>query len=239
MAADTSELHSVFSYAGVPGPRGEIGGERPVAVEELEFAVVDLETTGFSPQRGDRIVEVGVVRMAGDGRVLREWTTLLDPGRGVGATRVHRITAADVAGAPRFADIAGELAGLFAGAVVVAHNAIFEQRFLEVEFAMAEVVVPVVPAVCTMRLAKAAGLDVADHKLGTCCAYFGLDFPDAHAALADARVTARLLPLLLHRAGARALRLPAPPTGVPTGPAYPEFRGRLRPRRGFAPADVR
>ncbi|UGQ10129.1 3'-5' exonuclease [Yinghuangia sp. ASG 101] len=231
----------MFSYAGVPEPRGEMGfgGERSVAVEELEFAVVDLETTGFSPGRGDRIVEVGVVRMAGDGRVLREWTTLLDPGRGVGATRVHRITAADVAGAPRFADVAGELAGLLTGAVVVAHHAAFEQRFLEAEFAGAGVALPVVPALCTMRLAKTVRLDVADHKLGTCCAYFGLDFPDAHAALADARVTARLLPLLLGTAGVRALRLSVPVGEAPAHAAYPAFRGMLRPRRGFEPVNVR
>ncbi|MCF2530460.1 3'-5' exonuclease [Yinghuangia soli] len=234
----------MFSYAGIPGPRSATGSEGavgpggsggPVDVAELEFAVVDLETTGFSPGRGDRIVEIGVVRIAGDGRVLREWTTLVDPGRGVGATQVHRITAADVAGAPRFADIAGELAALLAGAVVVAHNAAFEQRFLEAEFAAAGVDLPTLPALCTMRLAKATGLPVDDHKLGTCCAYFGLDFPDAHAALADARVTARLLPLLLRSAGAAALVLGAQPCEAP---AYPAYQGRLRPRRGFEPAEA-
>ncbi|WP_436773783.1 3'-5' exonuclease [Yinghuangia sp. YIM S09857] len=225
----------MFSYAGVPGPRAAEGSGGVVDVAELEFAVVDLETTGFSPGRGDRIVEIGVVRVGGDGRVLREWTTLLDPGRGVGATHVHRITARDVAGAPRFPDIAGELAALLAGAVVVAHNASFEQRFLEAEFASSGVGVPTVPALCTMRLAKAAGLDLADHKLGTCCAHFGLEFPDAHAALADARVTARLLPLLLASAGARGLELGVRPGAAP---AYPAYQGRLRPRRGFEPAEA-
>ncbi|MDI2126278.1 3'-5' exonuclease [Yinghuangia seranimata] len=224
----------------MPGPRSAAGAPRPIdtpagrvgaiAVRDLEFAVVDLETTGFSPGRGDRIVEIGVVRIAGDGRVLREWTTLVDPGRGVGATQVHRITEADVAGAPRFVDIAGELAGLLAGAVVVAHNAAFEQRFLEAEFAAAGVAMPMVPALCTMRLAKATALPVADSKLGTCCAYFGLEFPDAHAALADARVTARLLPLLLREAGAAALTLAVPPARAPE---YPAYTGVLRPRRGF------
>ncbi|NUU23580.1 MAG: 3'-5' exonuclease [Streptomycetaceae bacterium] len=221
----------MFSYAGVPGPRDGFGTDGgAVDVADLEFAVVDLETTGFSPGRGDRIVEIGVVRVAGGGTVLREWTTLIDPGRGVGATQVHRITAADVRGAPRFADIAGELAALFAGAVVVAHNAAFEQRFLEAEFAAAGVALPAVPALCTMRLAKATALPLDDHKLGTCCAHFGLDFPDAHAALADARVTARLLPLLLGSAHARELVLPAPPCAAPE---YPAYTGMLRPRRGF------
>ncbi|GAA4953820.1 hypothetical protein GCM10023205_14150 [Yinghuangia aomiensis] len=226
----------MFSYADVPGPRTSgVAAARAVEVGALEFAIVDLETTGFSPGRGDRIVEIGVVRMAGDGRVLREWTTLLDPGRGVGATQVHRITAADVRGAPRFADIAGELAALFAGAVVVAHNASFEQRFLEAEFAAAGIAMPLLPALCTMRLARTTGLDLPDHKLGTCCAHFGLDFPDAHAALADARVTARLLPLLLRTAGAGALALPVPPGRAWEHPDYPKFRGMLRPRSGFEP----
>lgn len=225
----------MFSYAGVPGPRGADGLGGVVDVAELEFAVVDLETTGFSPGRGDRVVEVGVVRVGGDGRVLREWTTLVDPGRGVGATQVHRITARDVVGAPRFADIAGELASLLAGTVVVAHNASFEQRFLEAEFAAAGIDMPTVPALCTMRLAREVGLDVADHKLGTCCAHFGLDFPDAHAALADARVTARLLPLLLSSAGARGLELGVRPCEAPE---YPAYRGMLRPRRGFEPVDA-
>ncbi|MEU0932200.1 MULTISPECIES: 3'-5' exonuclease [unclassified Embleya] len=203
----------------------------PAEVARTEFAVVDLETTGFSPARGDRIVEIGVVRVRGTGEVLREWTTLLDPGRSVGASHVHRITAADVVGAPRFAQIARELAGLLADAVVVAHNASFEQRFLEAEFVAAGLAPPTLPALCTMKLAKASGLPLADHKLGTCCAHFGLTFPDAHAALADARVTARLLPLLLAGLGTRSLGLPVPPARAPERLPAPV----LKPRRGFAP----
>ena len=48
------------------------------------FAVVDLETTGFSPLVGDRIVEIGIVRIAGDGSTVDEYATLINPLREVG-----------------------------------------------------------------------------------------------------------------------------------------------------------
>jgi DNA polymerase-3 subunit epsilon len=56
------------------------------------FAVIDFETTGFSPARGDRAVEVGVVLLARDGVREGEWDTLLNPMRDVGASWVHGIT---------------------------------------------------------------------------------------------------------------------------------------------------
>ena len=64
------------------------------------YAVVDTETTGFSPAHGDRVLEVAVVLLDAQGRVEREWETLLNPDRGVGPTHVHGITAAEVARAP-------------------------------------------------------------------------------------------------------------------------------------------
>jgi DNA polymerase III epsilon subunit-like protein len=61
------------------------------------FAVVDVETTGFSPRVHDRMLEVAVVRLAPDGALEDEYATLLNPGRDMGATDVHGLTAADVA----------------------------------------------------------------------------------------------------------------------------------------------
>lgn len=217
----------MFAYASTASGAA---GQQPL--DSVEFAVIDLETTGFSPARGDRIIEIGVVRVTGTGRPLGEWTTLLDPGRPVGASHVHRITPRDVAGAPRFADVARDLAAQLSGAVVTAHNASFEQRFLRAEFEAAGMAVPTLPALCTMRLARETGLDTPDHRLGTCCAYFGLAFGDAHAALADARATARLLPRMFEHAGVTGLRLPVPHARRPEGAGAPH---PLRPRPGFAP----
>jgi ATP-dependent Lhr-like helicase len=98
-----------------------------------EFCVVDVETTGFSPRLGDRVVEVAAVRMQADGTVTDEWSTLVNPRRDVGATHVHGITATDLVDAPLFGEIAGDLLERLDGAVLTAHNLRFDQQFLVAE----------------------------------------------------------------------------------------------------------
>jgi DNA polymerase III epsilon subunit-like protein len=189
------------------------------------LAVVDLETTGFAPggERGDRVIEVAVVRMTPDGRVEDEWVTLLDPGRDVGPTWVHQISQDMVIGAPDFASIAGELLDRLSGAVVVAHNAPFEDGFLGWEFAHAGLDVPRLPALCTMRLARQV-LAAPNYKLATCCEAFGLVNDGAHSALGDARVTAELVRQLLTLSP--ELRWASGPPTLPTGSHGP---ARQRP----------
>ena len=96
------------------------------------YAVVDVETTGFSPT-GDGVVEVACV-LVQDGRVERRWSSLVNPLRPIPwrATDVHGITDDDVAQAPTLAELEGELVALCAGATVVAHNASFDLSFLTV-----------------------------------------------------------------------------------------------------------
>ena len=85
------------------------------------FAVVDLETTGFSPLR-DRIVEVAVVVLDADGTERDAFCTLVDPERDPGPTHVHGITPEMLEGAPTFADIHAYVVGMLSGRVVVGHN---------------------------------------------------------------------------------------------------------------------
>lgn len=83
------------------------------------FAVIDLETTGLSP-RTDRVVEMALIQLDAGLAPCGEFTTLINPGRDIGATHVHRITARDVAGAPRFEQVAPMLLDFLRGRVVVA-----------------------------------------------------------------------------------------------------------------------
>jgi len=92
------------------------------------FAVVDVESSGLYP-RTDRIVEVAMVHVSSDGQVTREFSTLINPGRDVGPTRIHGIRAADVLQAPSFAQAAATLWQLLAGRVIVGHNVPFDARF--------------------------------------------------------------------------------------------------------------
>src|SRR4051812_14795166 len=99
----------------------------------MSGAGVDLETTGADPGV-DRVVEIGVVLLDEAGGVEHEFSTVVDPGRDVGATSIHGIRASDVVGAPTFTEVAPYLAALLSGRVVVAHNALFDLRFLAREF---------------------------------------------------------------------------------------------------------
>jgi len=152
------------------------------------YVVVDVETTGFSPARGDRICEIALISMNARGETVDEWHSLVNPRRGTGAVHIHGITGAMVAGAPVIEELLDEVWQRIAGRVLVAHNASFDLRFLRP--------LPgsewVTETLCTQRLAPGFIPD-GRWTLAACCERAGIPLLDAHAALADARATAELL----------------------------------------------
>ncbi len=168
------------------------------------YAVLDLETTGFSPARGDRIVEIGLVRLDDTGTVTDEWETLVNPLRTVGATQVHHIHQEDIASAPTMSQLAPELVDLLRGRVVVAHNSSFDVGFLTAELRSAGMTIPPepIPQVCTMRMSPKF-LDARSKRLADCCEAAGVSLINAHSALGDARATAQLFDHYLALAGAQ------------------------------------
>lgn len=163
------------------------------------YAVIDFETTGLVPERSDRVVEVGVVLSDDAGRIEDEWTTLVNPHRDLGPSHIHGIRAADVLDAPDFTEIAGHLLTLLAGRTVVAHNAVFDMRFLHAELGRADYEIDQrPPALCSMRW---AGRVLGSAKLAHCCKALGIELANAHAALDDARATAQLVTHLQKAAG--------------------------------------
>jgi DNA polymerase III epsilon subunit-like protein len=160
-------------------------------LRDTSFAVVDVETTGFSPLNGDRIVEVAVVRLMADSSA--EYVTLVDPLRDVGPTYIHGITARDLVGAPMFSEIVGDLLELLDGAVMVAHNIRFDRDFLSAELSAAGVFLPAVPCLCTLEMSYRLEPGLTNHRLATCCAAFGLVYDGSHSAIVDARAESELL----------------------------------------------
>jgi DNA polymerase-3 subunit epsilon len=182
-----------------PGMRGRLfqyGGDGAGFPVDAPYAVIDVETTGFSPARGDRIVEIAIARMDARGRIEDEYATLVNPGRDVGPVFVHGISHSEVLDAPTFEEIAGELLARMDGAVVVAHNATFEERFLAAEFARMDLALPLNPALCSLWLARRT-LQSPNHRLTTLARAAGVSTVDAHTALADVRTVAALLPQML------------------------------------------
>lgn len=166
------------------------------------YAVVDLETTGLRPSCHDRIVEIAVVHLDPAGHAEATWETLVNPERDLGPQEIHGIAAADVLGAPTFADVAGTLTELLRGRTFVAHNATFDTSFLRASYDDLGVNVPVTSAtsLCTMRWAGRL-LPHAPRTLAGCCAHAGIPLHDHHTALADATATAALLAHLMDAAG--------------------------------------
>jgi DNA polymerase-3 subunit epsilon len=153
------------------------------------ISVIDCETTGLNAARSDRIIEVAAVVIDTTGGVAREFVSLVNPGRDVGKTSLHRISASDVADAPLFPDIIGHVTETLDGTIALAaHNVGFDHRFLRREFERAGITAPDVSTLCTMRLSGGGSLEC-------CCTDMGIEFDrnGAHSALEDARAAARLL----------------------------------------------
>lgn len=176
-----------FSYASAGGWHTHEGAP---------FAILDVETTGSSADDGDRIIEVAIMRVDASGRIEDEWATLVNPDRDTGFSLVHHITDEDVADAPRFADIADELLRRLDGAVVVAHNATFDESFLQAELARLGHRGLQAPALCSLWLSRRT-LNAPNYRLSTLARTYGAEAVDTHSALGDARMIAHLLPTML------------------------------------------
>ncbi|MCZ7413561.1 MULTISPECIES: DEDDh family exonuclease [unclassified Streptomyces] len=170
------------------------------------YAVVDVETTGLS--REDRIVSAAVYQLDGRGEVEDHWYSTVNPQRDPGPTWIHGLTSAVLADAPLFPDVAEEFARRLQGRVLVAHNAMFDWTMIAREFARADREPPVRQRLCTIALSKALGLPLANHKLETLAAHYGVVQERAHHALDDARVLAEAFRPSLRLAAGRGARLP-------------------------------
>lgn len=160
----------------------------------MGYAVVDIETTGLSPAYHHRIVEIGVVLLDRDGATTDEWCTLINPERDLGPQHIHGIQAKEARDAPTFVDVAADLSEYLAGRVVVAHNLLFDLRFLVAEYARLGARVPLEAehGLCTMHLSHRY-LNSPSRSLAACCASAGIDHLELHSALHDARACAGLL----------------------------------------------
>jgi DNA polymerase-3 subunit epsilon len=154
------------------------------------LAFVDVETTGVDP-RVNRITEVGVVTV--DGSRMEEWSTVIDPltRRQERQAAPHAITDCMRAEAPRFRDIAPDLARRLDGRLLVAHNARFDHGFLKAEFDRAGI--PFAPQVlCSLMLSRRLYKELAHHDLDSLMASHALTAPVRHRALHDANLVWQL-----------------------------------------------
>jgi DNA polymerase-3 subunit epsilon len=200
------------------------------------IAFVDLETTGTTPT-GDRITEIGIVRVA-DGDFVDEWSTLVNPECSIpeDIRVLTGITNEMVRGAPTFAEVRREVFERLEGHIFVAHNARFDYGFLKNEFRRVEMAFTA-DVLCTVRLSRRLYPEAVGHGLDALIARHGLQeafIPEdasqpgaaegagrtgRHSALGDARAIWRFVQLLyrereaaeIEAAVKRLLKIPSLP----------------------------
>ncbi|WP_240048433.1 3'-5' exonuclease [Crenalkalicoccus roseus] len=163
-------------------------------LDRLTCVVFDTETTGLNPSGGDRLISIGAVRIV-NGRILtgETFSALINPGRSIPAasTRFHGITDAMVRDCPPAEAVLPEFRAFVDEAVLVAHNAAFDLKFLR----MAEKAAGVRfdnPVLDTMVLSLFLQGEEGEHSLDALAARLGVPVEGRHSALGDAMATARI-----------------------------------------------
>ncbi len=155
--------------------------------------VFDFETTGLSPQYGDRAIEIGAVRIE-DNNVTDRFQSLMNPGFRISPfiESYTGIKNAMVQAAKPCADVMEQFSVFIGDTPLVAHNASFDTKFLDAEL---EYIgrSRVNSMACSMLTARRVYPNAINHKLGTLVDYCGIDTDGTfHRALADAEMTGHL-----------------------------------------------
>jgi DNA polymerase-3 subunit epsilon len=190
-------VHYDFELLGAVLAADDAMAARPLA--ELDFVVFDTETTGLNPTGGDRLIQLGAIRMRGGAiREAEIFDELIDPGMPIppASIRFHGITDADVAGAPDEGEVLRRFHDYAAGCVLVAHNAAFDMRFLQLGEAASGRRFEN-PVLDMLLLSVAIHADYEDHTLDGLASRFDVEVRDRHTALGDARVTASIFARML------------------------------------------
>ncbi len=183
--------------------------DRPLS--ELAFTVFDTETTGLNPSQGDEIIQIGATRIL-NGKLLRgeSFEQLVDPRRPLTpeSTQIHGITPEMLRGQPDIATVLPAFHAFAADTVLVAHNAAFDMRFLQLKEAATGLRFDH-PVLDTLLLSAVIHPNQESHRLEAIAERLGITIIGRHTAMGDAIVTAevflKLLPLLAEK-GIHTLR---------------------------------
>jgi DNA polymerase III subunit epsilon len=155
--------------------------------------VLDFETTGLSPDYGDRAIEIGAVRIE-DGKVVERFQELMNPGRRIDSfiEDYTGITNHMIKDAAPCKDVMHRFADFINSYNLVAHNASFDKRFLDAELARISRTYTGEFA-CSLLTARRIYQDSPNHKLGTLVDYINIPTDGVfHRALYDSEMTTKL-----------------------------------------------
>jgi DNA polymerase-3 subunit epsilon len=180
-------------------------------LSELAYSVFDTETTGLKPSEGDEIIQLGAVRIV-NGRLLRQeiFDQLIDPRMPIKAAGIpiHGITDDMVRGQPTIEAVLPAFQEFCSDTVLVAHNAAFDMRFLQLKEAGTGIRFQQ-PVLDTLLLSAVVHPNQESHRLESIAERFGINVIGRHTALGDSFVTGEVflkLVGLLNAMGIHTLR---------------------------------
>lgn len=175
-------------------------------LDQLSFTVFDCETTGMDPSGGDEILQIAAVRVLhGRVRLDDRFDRLVDPGRPIpqASIAIHGITPAMLQGQPPIHQVLPAFEAFAQDSVLVAHNAAFDLRFLQLKQQASGCRFDHRPVLDTLLLSALLQPEQTSHSLEAMASRLGVAVQRRHCALADAQLTAellcRMLPLLAAR----------------------------------------
>ena len=187
--------------------RQTTSGHLERSLAETTFVVLDLETSGGSPNLGAHITEIGAVKIRG-GEIIGKFQTFVNPGTPIPyfITELTGITDEMVFDSPSINETFPtllEFLGSEHETVFVAHNAPFDLSFLKAAAVMHEYPWPKFVVIDTAKLARRvlSRDEVSNCKLGTLAEYFSATVSPTHRALDDALATVDVLHALIGRVG--------------------------------------
>lgn len=160
--------------------------------------VLDFETTGLSPTMGDRAIEIGAVKIE-NGVITEHFQQLMNPGMRISAfiENYTGISNTMLAKAAPCAQVMAEFADFIGDHHLLAHNAAFDQRFLDAELARIKRNYGG-DMICSLLAARRIFQEAPNHQLGTLVKYTGIPSKgNFHRALYDAEMTAKVWLALL------------------------------------------
>ena len=182
----------------------ELGEE---SLYRLTYVAFDTETTGLEPARGDEIIQLGAVRIV-NGKIIpgEIIDQLIDPQRSIpeASMAIHGITPKMVANQPTIGQVLPHFHRFAEGAVLVAHNAAFDMRCLQLKEVQAGVKFDN-PVLDTLLLSSIIHPHQQSHSLDELAARLNLTNIGRHTALGDAIVTAEVLLKMIPLLNARGI----------------------------------
>ncbi len=174
------------------------------SLHKLSYVVVDTETTGGRAWSGDRITEIAAV-VVRDGEIVELFETLVNPQRPIPyfVTQLTNITWDMVQDKPTFARVVPDVMRVLEGNVFVAHNMMFDWRFVTSELSRSTGRRLAGRRLCTVKIARKVLPQLSRRSLDHVARYYGVEIRGRHRAAGDALATAKCLLRMLSDLGDR------------------------------------